>query len=93
MVEPVTNSTLAVVIQLIWPSFPFYGFYEEGCKFKTVKNGPQTQNPFKRNVLNFKVMSSEVVTLSAVFMIFVLTRGSKAKLPIRPTYLRLPKKL
>lgn len=44
MVEPVTNSTLAVVIQL---SFPFYGFYEEGCKFKMVKNGPQTQNPLK----------------------------------------------
>jgi len=38
-------------------------------------------------------MSSKVLTLSAVFMIFVLTRSSKAKLPKRPTYLRLPKKL
>jgi hypothetical protein len=93
MVEPVTNSSLAVVIQLIWPSFPFYGFYEEGCKFKTVKNGPQTQNSLKWNGLNFKVMSSEVLTLSAVFMIFVLTRGSKAKRRTRPTYLRLPKYL
>jgi len=38
-------------------------------------------------------MSSEVLTLSAVSIIFVSTRGSKDKRRTRPAYQRLPKKL